>query len=355
MKSLTLLLIILMTISGCRAPAGGPPEGDWPMRSIVYQVSGEEVVDDVHLVGTLYANESVELQSEISGRMEKIHFEEGQEVKAGTLLFEIDATKLQADVDQSRANYNLAKANLSRSDDLFKKRTISSQEFDQAQAEYKVRDAERQRLEQLLREARVTAPFDGFVGARRISPGQYVGVGDRITSLVSLNPIKLEFEVPERFLSRLSIGQTVTVNLAAYPQESFTAEVYFISPEINSDTRTALVKALIDNPEAKLRPGMFASLRLILEVRSDATVIPESALMLEGDTQTIYVVEPNKRVAARQVKMGKVLPGRVEIIEGLSAGEVVVTEGMQKLRPGSLVDPAPDSTIYDHSYFSEGA
>jgi len=355
MKTVSLSLLLVLALASCKAPAGGPPEGDWAMRSVLYQIEGQEVVDDIEVVGTLYANESVELRSEVSGRMEKIHFEEGEQVKKGELLFEVDATKLLADVNQSKANFNLAKADLDRSQDLFKKRTISSQEFDQAKAEFQAREAELARLSQLLREARVEAPFDGFLGSRRISPGQYISVGDSVTSLVSADPIKLEFEVPERYLARLAVGQTVNVTVAPFPGKTFKAEVYFISPQIDIDSRTAQVKALIDNPDARLRPGMFANLKLVLDVRADAVVIPQSAIMYSQEGQIVYLVTPEYRVKSQEIQAGKVLSGRVEILSGLSIGDVIVIEGMQKLSDGSLVEAAPDSNISDQSYFSEGA
>jgi membrane fusion protein, multidrug efflux system len=172
-----------------------------------------------------------------------------------------------------------------------------------------------------------------------------------LTWLVDLDIVKVEVKVPEKYLRQLKVSQPLAFTVAAFPDEKFHGEVYFISPQIEEGTRTALVKARIPNSEGKLRGGMFASLDLTLQLRDSAIVIPEPALMSNGDSFSIFVVDEKATAQIRSIEVGYRLAGKAEIVKGLNAGEKVVVEGLQKLRPGSAVKLAPPeaSAPYDGS------
>ena len=181
------------------------------------------------------------------------------------------------------------------------------------------------------------------MASRLVSRGQVVAAQQSLASLADVDPVKVEGSVPERFLSRAKTGQKFDFRVAAYPGEDFAGEVYFIAPQIDPVNRTGLIKARVPNPEGKLKPGMFATVDLTLKVREDAVVIPEAALMPQGDATMVVIVDEQMTAQIRPVRTGLRTAGRVEIIEGLKGGETVVVEGWQKTRPGGKVKLAPEA------------
>ena len=285
------------------------------------------------------ANESVEIKSEIDGAVEEINFEEGHKVKKGQLLMSVDKSKLEAALAQSEANLKMAETTSKRYETLIETRAISTQEFDQAQADLAGNRATVDLMKAQLNDATVEAPFDGVMGARMVSLGQFIVKGTSISFLINDNPMKAEFRVSERYLSRIKEKQTIELAIAAYPNEKFKGEVYFIDPQIDELTRTALIKARVPNPDGKLRRGMFANLELIVNVREKAIVIPETALIPKGDVVTVFIIDSEGKAQPRPVKIGLRQGGIVEVTSGLAAGEKVITEGFQKVGPGSKVVP----------------
>ncbi|HKI71053.1 MAG TPA: efflux RND transporter periplasmic adaptor subunit, partial [Verrucomicrobiae bacterium] len=174
-------------------------------------------------------------------------------------------------------------------------------------------------------------------------PGQVMARDTVLSWLVDLDPIKVELNVPERFLSQVQVGQTLDLKVAAYPTNRFQGKVYFVAPSVDANTRTTLVKAEIPNPNRQLKPGMFANLDLTVNVRENSIVIPEVALsqLLDGNRAIVFAVDTNSTVQLRPVKLGLRLAGQVEIVGGLEAGEKVVVEGVQKIGPGAKVKLAP--------------
>jgi membrane fusion protein (multidrug efflux system) len=195
-----------------------------------------------------------------------------------------------------------------------------------------------------LKDTRITAPFAGVVGARAVSPGQVISPNTSLTWLVSLDPIKLEFNVPERFLSVCREGQDLEIKVAAWPEERFQGKVYFVAPFVETDLRTTLVKARIPNKDQRLKPGMFANLDLTLTIRDQAIVIPEPAIFrnLDEERALVYVVDENNQAQLRTVRVGERKSRKVEILQGLDAGEEVIVEGSQKIGPGSPIVRAPE-------------
>jgi len=334
-----MILLACFLLSGCGGkPKGAPHAGGMgPVSVVVAKASVEPVAKKISLIGTLEPNESVEIKSELDGVISRINFQEGSSVRKDDLLFQIDKEKLEAALAEARANLKLAKSNLDRFASLAKTGAVSEIEYDKTQAAYEVGEATVKGLEEHLKDATILAPFDGFIGERSVSVGQYVTKGTMLSYLVNTDPIKAAMRIPERYLSQISPGQNVEIRIAAYPRETFSGTVYFIGPKIDEQTRTVLVKARLENPEGKLRSGMFVNLDLILENNLEAIVIPETALIIEGTRTSIFVVDENDLVHPREVKIGIRLERMIEITEGLSGGEIVVTEGTQKLRPGAAV------------------
>lgn len=333
---LAVIGILLIVLSACKPAGGGPPPGA-AVPVIVAAAEVDVARDKISVVGSVMGDELVEIQSEIDGIVEEIGFVEGQSVKKGHLLFKIDEEKLQARVEEAEANFNLASANIKRSEALLKNKTISSKEYDQALAVFLATKASLERAKRELADARMTAPIDGQMGTRMVSPGQFVSRGQTISSVVNQGIVKAEFNVPERYVSKLSLGMKVNVEVDGYPKEKFVGKVFFVSPRVDTRTRTVLVKAAVPNNEGKLLAGMLAKVDAIFEEREHAVFVAESSLVLQKDGVYLFVVGDENKVELRQVKSGERVKKRIEITEGLSAGELVVVEGIQKLRPGALV------------------
>lgn len=333
--------LAILTLAGCKknvaASAAAPPT----VQVVAIEAKSQAVSETLSLPATVAANESVEIKPETDGIIQEINFTEGEHVEKGQTLVQLDETKLAAELAEAEANLKLSEANFSRAKQLFQDKLISQQDYDQTASAFAVNQAGLELKRRMLKDARLSAPFSGIVGAREVSPGQVVSRNTRLTSLVDLSVVKVEVKVPERYLRQLRIGQQLEFAVAAFAGERFRGEVYFISPEISESTRTALVKARIPNGEGKLRGGMFASLDLTLQLRESAIVIPEPALMSNGDQFSVFVIDEKNTAQIRPISVGYRLAGKAEIVKGLAAGESVVVEGIQKLRPGATVKRAP--------------
>jgi len=313
------------------------------MQVIAVEAKRQPVTESLSSVGSIAADEMVEIKPETDGIIQDILFKEGQRVEKGQLLVKLDDTKLTAALNEAESNFQLSQANYDRAKQLFKAKLISQSEYDQAAATFALNQATVELRRRELKDTRIYAPFSGTIGARSISPGQVITKSTVITGLVDLDKVKAEINVPERFVGQLQIGQELELKVPAFPDQKFTGKVYFIAPSIDPNTRTALVKAEIPNLDHTLKPGMFANLDLTLQVRENSVVIPEAALsqVLDDNRASVFVVGTNETVSIQPVRIGVRLPGRVEVVEGLSGGEKVVVEGVQKIGPGSKVTLAP--------------
>jgi len=339
------LLAAAVVGTGCQkqsAPgAAGRASGGFTVQAVVIEAKAQAVSETLSLVGTVAANEMVEIKSETDGTVEKILITEGQQVNQGDLLVKLDDSKFAAAVAEAEANFKLSEANHERSKQLFRDKLISQQEFDQIAAQFQANQASLDLKRRQLRDTQIRAPFGGVVGARQVSPGQVIGKNITLTWLVDLDPVKVEVSVPERYLSQVAIGQAMEFGVAAFPNDRFKGELYFISPQLDAPTRTALVKARIPNPGHKLKGGMFANLALTLRLRDSAIVVPEPALVSNGDEVTVFIVDEKESAQVRPVKIGLRLAGKAEVLSGIQAGDKVVVEGVQKLFPGASVKSAP--------------
>jgi len=334
-------VLALAVVSGCKKPAAATAAARPPVQVIVVEARRQPVSETLSLPATVAPNETVELKPEADGIVLEIHFAEGERVSKGQILVQLDATKLAAELAEAEANLRLSGANHERAKQLFQNKLISQQDFDQTASSFAVNQAGLELKRRQLKDASVSAPFSGIVGARQVSPGQVVSRSTSLTSLVDLDVVKIEVKIPEKYLRQLRVGQPLEFSVAAFPDEKFHGEVYFISPQIDEGTRTALIKARIPNAEGKLRGGMFASLDLTLQLREAAIVIPEPALMSNGDLFSVFIVDEKGTAQIRPVQVGYRLAGKAEIVKGLESGDKVVVEGLQKLHSGSAVKLAP--------------
>jgi membrane fusion protein, multidrug efflux system len=339
MKQLILLLGLAVLAAGCNREQSAAPAARPPAHVVLAEARLQRISETLSLVGTLAANETVEIKSEIDGAIVEIGFQEGQRVEQGSLLFQIDESKLAASLAEAEANFRLSRLNYERSQELFRSRLVSQQEYDQAAATFHVNEAGLQLKRRHLEDTRVVAPFSGVMGARQVSPGQVIQRNQTLGWLIDLNPVKVEVHVPERFLSQLQQGQSLELSVAAFPGRKFNGNVYFVAPFVDPATRTALVKAHIPNPNGELRPGMFASLELTLVTRENAVVVPEMALshILERNRARLYTVNEEMTAQLKTVTIGTRLKGQIEIVEGLQPGDKVIVEGYQKVSPGAKV------------------
>ena len=295
---------------------------------------------EVTAVGTLRADETVMVRPEIAGRVETIHFREGQKIRQGEPLVTLDQEEYQAQLASSAAQLALEQSSYRRLQDMDRQQLASQQNLDEAKAKLDTARAQQELNRVRLSKTVIRAPFDGMIGLRKISPGAYVKPGDDIVALESLGAMKLDFRVPETYLARLAVDQRLAARVDAYPEQRFEGTIYAIEPALDEETRTVLLRARLPNPHNQLRPGLFARVSLILERRENTLVVPEQAIVPVGQTTFVYRVADGKAVMT-PVKLGLRRPGLVEILEGLSAGDLVVTDGQLKIRDGAAVQVLP--------------
>jgi len=315
-------------------PAAAKPFPPTPVRAERAKIA--PAVDVARAVGSLRADESVMIRPEIAGRVAKIAFAEGQRVERGALLMALDDAEYRALVASSESQAKLDAQRLARAEDLFKKKFISRQALDEARSNWARSLAKQREDEAKLAKTLVTAPFPGVAGLRQVSEGAFVAAGTDIARLDKIDVIKLDFRVPEIYLPRLAGGQPLRVAVDAYPDVQFSGQIYAIEPAIDEQTRTVLVRARVGNPELKLRPGMFARVSLQLGVREQAVWIPEEAIVPRGRDSFVFRIVDGEAEQVR-VRTGARKVGVVEIVDGIAAGDLVVTEGNHRLRPGAAV------------------
>lgn len=299
-------------------------------------VAIDTVLNTIRTVGTLRPNEAVVIAPEVGGRIARLPFAEGQTVKAGDALVDLDSAILRAELDKARSTLTLAEANRKRAMTLADQGTGTLRARDESVAAYREAQANLALAEARLAKATITAPFSGRIGIRSVSVGAYVNPGDRIVELADIDPIKVDFRVPELALPSLRPGQTIQVTVDAFPGQTFDGEVYVIDPIVDANGRAVRLRARIPNPDGKLSPGLFARVRIVVGRRDNAMLIPESAVFADGQTRYVYRVVDGRAVQTK-VDLGQRRPGQVEVRSGLDPGAVVVTAGHQQIRNGSRV------------------
>ena len=344
--SVSVLLVIVLSVWAVsyysRDTSAGPPgrgkPRSMPVEAVAVRIG--TVTQEVSTVGTLDANESVMIRSEIAGRVKKIHFLEGQKIENGQTLIDIDPSEYLAQVQQIRATVRLNQLNFDRAKQLHIEKMISNASYDESEATLSETKANLALARARLDKTTIQAPFGGRLGLRQISPGDYLQPGQAIVNLEDIDSIKLDFRIPEIYFGQVRTGQTARVRVDAFLGQNFRGRIYAIDPRIDSDTRTILLRARIPNAGGKLRPGMFARVSLVLETRPNAVLIPEQALIPMGETKVVYRIVEGKAVRT-VVTVGQRRDGEVEISEGLSSGNTVVTGGQTKLFDGASVMVLP--------------
>jgi membrane fusion protein (multidrug efflux system) len=305
----------------------------------VAKAEATTIVDDVSSVGSLRARQGVMIRPEVSGRIVQLGFQDGQRVRRGQILVQLDDTLQKAQLQQAQAQASIARTNLARSRELLGQGFVSQAAVDQNAAALEVAEAQVALAQAQLGRMRIVAPFDGMAGIRTVDVGDYVRDGSDIVNLEDMSAMTVAFRLPERYIGRLQVGQPVDVAMDALPGREFKGRVEALDSQVEETGRALLVKARVDNVGATLKPGMFARPRVVFAVRQGAVTVPEEALVPIGNRQLLFKVAegppgPNgpTRVAQRlEAKLGLRLPGRVEILEGLKAGDTVVTAGHSRL------------------------
>ncbi len=333
---IALLLALFASAALAQAPKGPPPA--MPVKAAAAKVAPAR--DEAGAVGTLRADEAVTIRPEVAGRVAEIRFAEGQSVARGALLVKLDQAELAAVVASSRAQLKLEEQKLERAEDLRQKGFISAQGLDDQKTALARAKAKLAEDEARLAKTEMRAAFPGVAGLRQVSEGQYVAAGTDIARLEKIDQLKLDFRVPEAYVARLKAGQPVSVQVDAYAGRSFTGTVYAIEPGVDEQTRTVLLRARVANPDLRLRPGMFARVQVQLGVREKAVWVPEAAIVPRGQDSFVFRVvggADGARAELVKVQTGARKVGEVEIVKGIAGGDLVVTEGTQKIGPGSLV------------------
>ncbi|PUE40197.1 efflux RND transporter periplasmic adaptor subunit [Limnohabitans sp. Bal53] len=324
------------------APGAGPAGGAGRMPAVeVAKVESMTLVDETQAVGSLRSRQGVMLRPEVGGRVKQILFSDGQRVRKGQLMVQFEDQLQQAQVAQARAELSIAEANHKRNQELVAQNFISQRSLDESAAALEVSRAKLSLAQATLARLQVLAPFDGITGLKQINVGDYLKDGADMVNVEDIDAVLLDFRLPERFQAKIRAGQKAQLTVDALPGRPFMAIVQAVDPLIEANGRSVGVRGCIDNRQQQLRPGMFARVNAVFGSRDNALVIPEEAIIPQGGrTFVVKVVagdKPGALVSERvAVKVGLRQPGKVEIVEGLSAGDTVVTAGHQRLQKDGM-------------------
>lgn len=351
MRLIFIALLLAAAPLAFAQPSKDPGKGAAPPAMTVKAVAAKvaPAIDEASAIGNLRADESITIRPEIAGRIVEMPFKEGESVRKGARLVALESAELRAIVASSDAQAKLEQQRLERSEDLFKKGFISQQALDESRSTLVRSKAKLAEDAAKLARTEIHAPFPGVVGLRQVSEGAFVAAGTDIARLEKIDTLKLDFRVPENFIGRLKNSQPVRIQVDAYSADTFSGAVYAIEPGVDEQTRTVLARARVANTDLKLRPGMFARVYVQLGVREKAIWIPEAAIVPKGQDSFVFVVVDGKASLVR-ITTGNRKVGEVEVLKGLAAGDLVVTDGNQRLAPGAAVSlmidaPKPAATV----------
>lgn len=328
---------------GAAASRGGAGGSGGPVSVEVGRVQAMTLADDAQAVGTLRARQSALLKPEVSGRITRLGFSDGQRVKRGQLLVQLDDALQAAQLQQAEAQEAIARTQLQRNRELLAQSFVSPSVVDQAEATLKVAVAQVALARAQLERLQVRAPFDGVAGIRQVNLGEYVKDGSELVSVEDASSMWVDFRLPERFVPRLRLGQDVDLSLDALPGQALKARIEALDSQLDANGRSMLVRARLQGDTGALRSGLFARVRVVFALREQALVVPEEALVPQGGKQYIIKLVDagdgrgplSQRVEAQ---LGMRVPGKVELLGGVKAGDVVVTAGQARLMRG---EPQP--------------
>lgn len=339
-----LLLTLVSVLTACGGNDGAPAAGAGQMPPSVVTLGAVEagqLTETISIAGSLQANRAALLSAEMAGTLEKIHIQDGQAVKAGQLLFSIDASTLTAEYKRAQANVELRKVEKERAESLFKRKVASQYDVDKATNELLTAQADLDYAAARLDKARVKAPFSGTLGIRKVNEGSYLQTGTALIELVQLDPLLVDFQVPETVLGQLQVGSVVQVVIPAIEDLKLNATISAVEPALNEASRSVHVRAQVANSDGQLRPGLFARILLPLKQVQDVLWIPESALFYQGDKKLVMVNNEGKALR-KEVTVAGYQDGRIAISSGLDVKDQIVTAGHHKLPfDGMPLMPAP--------------
>lgn len=311
-----------------------------PVSVEVIEVKLGPISTRVSALGTLQASQSVTIQPEIPGKVTKMGFREGDRAKAGAVLIELDRSILTAEMEQAKTALELAEGNYHRAETLAKQGNATARARDEGSAAYHNARSALELARARLQKASITAPFDGVVGLSDVTVGRYLAVGDRVVNLEAIDPLKVDFRVPELFLGSVRVGQTVSISVDAFPGRQFRGEVYAIDPLVDVEGRAVRLRARVPNADGTLRPGLFARVQLTIDQRPSAMLVPESVLVPQGQDRFVYRVTDGTASFVK-VEVGARTAGQVELTGGVQPGDSVVSAGQLKLFDGAAIVVRP--------------
>ncbi len=329
---------LLTSSTASAVPVKSAPATPHVVRATPVEVAQAELIPfakGLTAVGSLKSDESVMLRAEQTGRIAEINFKEGRPVVKDQLLFQLDDAVARAELEQARASLAIAQGRQNRAKQLFSEGFVSKEARDDASNSFKVQQSAVDLAQAKLEKMRINAPFDGVIGLRSVSIGEYVSPGLDLAPLESIQKLKVDFRLPELYVAQVKTGQQLEIRVDALPNQRFRGDVFAISPLVEAGGRSVLIRAAVDNEAGQLRPGMFARVQLLTQ-DTPALVVPESALSPSGQNQYVYRVV-NDRAEQVEVTIGERHSGLVEIRTGLKPNDVVVIAGIQRIRDKALV------------------
>lgn len=346
-QTVVLVLITITLVSGGlyywktqRQAGAGGWSGGGPMDVVATTVQVKDAPVTLKALGEVRAVNQVRLSAEVAGRVSKIAFEPGEDVEAGRLLVQLDDATEQADLAAANADAGFAQDQLQRAEGLFSKNAISKELFQQRQAERDRAVARVQQIEARIQQKQIRAPFDGKLGLRHVDLGEQINAGDNVVSLTDLATLNIRFDVPQGELARVKVGQRIQLRSDVSGHETLVATIEVIEPQVNQNTRNVTLQATLNNQNGKLQPGMYVSVGVRLPEEPDAMVLPATAVVTSSSGDTAIVVKDlsidniGKGETVRVV-VGRRFGDHVVIEKGLKPGDVVLTEGQLRVRPGA--------------------
>jgi membrane fusion protein (multidrug efflux system) len=333
-QTLILAVLLFLQVSGCsdKNKLANPQKQGAKLSVEAYIVKSGPVDNVIVVPGTIFPNEQIQVRSELSGRIEELNFTEGTFVKKGTILVKVDDSELKAQLQKLEAQISQAKADESRKKQLIEVNGITQEEYDLSVTKIKEYEADIALIKSRIYKSSIRAPFDGFVGLRFASPGAYVSSGDIISTLVETNPVKVEFNVPEKYVGGIKDKMEVKFSLSGNPRE-FKGIVYAFDPMIDASSRTLKVRALGNNSGNDLVPGAFVEVSLEMDKITDALMIPTLALVPLMNGQNVYLVK-NGRAKLQEVNTGIRNEKMIQVIKGVDELDTVVVTGLLAIRNG---------------------
>jgi membrane fusion protein (multidrug efflux system) len=343
---------IALLVSGCDEQAVTSNNRASAVKVVAIKLERQDLIDEIQALGTAGANESVQIRPRIASIVTRIAFEEGQLVHQGDLLVELENSEIRAGLAVAEAALSESRSLYNRSVSLASTKAISESGLEQLQAAMRVNEAQVEAAKARLANTMIRAPFDGRIGLRRVSPGSFVDTSAVITTLDDTETIKLDFSIPEAFLPVVSEGMNIVARSLVYPDQSFVGRVASIDTRLDPVARSIQVRAMLPNPEDQLKPGMFLTVNLQRD-RGPVLVAPEASIVPERGLQYVYRVVDGKAVR-QEVTLGRRAPGLVEIVAGISAGDLLITEGTHKVRDGMDVEVVEELSPGDRSQLADG-